>query len=343
MNKAVSFSESTPFAQLVEEANSGIFFFHNHHHIGSYQILAQSMTGFKQAGVAHLYLEIAKEAFSEILQMHSKRQEPIFMDKIIQHFKDETAQTGLRQLIEAAHQAGIRVLAVDSDKNIYTGENLAGDSKESQRIIMKRLQNNTDIVKNILANRRLLTSHEKFIGLFGGNHIDICKGKLSDVTKVLVHSHPLTDSQYQHCLPDHLSSADERTNLHLKKFDIISLVKEDLEKDELDLSSPLNEENKNLNYLNRLLSSLSLPSAHAYKRKKSGKIDGVIFVSEENYPTVWQKMVEEMDPFPKRFEHDAASCRIIISDIGQEEFFRKVVLSLVQIAKVQIAKQNTLQ
>lgn len=337
MSKIVPpFSTTTPLAEIVANAQPGVVFFHNHNHKGSFQILIESMEEFAKSGVKHFYLELSQDLFKNCLKNHFELRESSLesLNKALSNMSSPEQRENLSQLIKAAHRVGVQVLAVDCNSALVDGSRLANDAKAAQNVIKARLSGDTKMANVMKRHISTLSENQKYIGLFGGNHIAICNSKNLNALSVYLHSQAIEQSDCTHInySPSEIEGVDERTSKHIKQFDIWTMVPPELN-DELDLGKEVNS--VSLLYLNRLLEKLLLPLiCKAYSRKNSGKIDAIVEIDRDIASNVWGNVMDKMDPFAKRMESigDAERQRIIFENIDQEETRQKLISSLRSLA-----------
>ena len=111
---------------------------------------------------------------------------------------------------------------------------------------------------------RQLAAGDKYIGLFGGNHFSV--GKMLQAFLVYFQANTL-DAGISHynVLPEQIMAGDPKSGEILKQFHIITFVPQSLE-DSVDLSQPA-ATSKNLDYFNRLLSTLFYRNAKLISTK----------------------------------------------------------------------------
>lgn len=326
-----NFKPDMPLADIVQQSGKGTLFFHGHGHLGSYQILERSMPDFKKAGVKHFYVEISEKLFMEALKQHFTSGSNL--DRAFSIFTNKEQASHLKALVIAAHKVGIEVLAVDPNEVLVPQSLLAGDPKAAEQIIKQRQAQDHKMVALMKTYMQQLKSGEKFIGLFGGNHISI--GHSFDACRVLMQARNLEQGQtHFHVLPEQISAGDPQSAAIIKQCHFMTFVPQSFD-DSLDLSQPV--ESKSLGYFNRLLAAHSLPECKAYRHKGSGKISAVVFIPTEKIDEIWPNIVKQMDPFVKRLDtsYDPAHTAIIFDDIDHDIVRQQIIASLVKITKMQ--------
>lgn len=333
---SLTFSENSSVAELVVASGQGLLFFQSHNHQGSYQLLTRSMKELHQSGVRHFYLELPNFLNQEF-KTHRKKNSTPFQTSLI-NLQDKLVQSEIKALVEAAHQAGIKIIAVDGNDNLNTGTQI-GKSEDSKKVLAKRLTNDNQIIKNIQYFVGKLSTQEKFSGLFGSNHSLVCQ-KLAIPSVLIVEHNQLPDfTSHINYLPESIMGANEQTNQHLKQFNVITLVPSNLDQDKIDFTQEVTTLS-NLKYLNQLLQSYELTSCRAYRHIASEKIDAVMefpLNEKESANRAWEKICAEMDPLPKFMVFESDAIRIVFKNLETTAVLRLIVAALVELKK----KTNT--
>lgn len=326
-----NFNPNMPLAEILQQASKGALFFHNHGHLGSYQILERAMPEFK--GVKHFYVEIPEKLFKDALKQHftnGSSLDQAFSCFTSSCFINQEQVSHLKDLIVAAHKVGIEVLAVDTNEVLIPDSLLAGDTKAAEQVIKQRLAQDQKVVALMKTYMQQLKSEDKYIGLFGGNHIGI--GKSFPACVVLFQARNLEPGRSLHHVRPEDIDADPKSAAIINQCHFMTFVPQNLD-DSLDLSQPV--EHKNLAELNRLLGTFSLPLCQAYRHKNSQKISAAVFIPMEQHHQIWGNIVKFMDPFVKRCDtsYDPDKALIIFDDIAQDSVRAKIVASLVHVTK----------
>ncbi len=329
---SLKFSENSSVAQLVGASERGVLFFHAHNHQGSYQLLTRSMKELHESGVRHFYLEVPK-FLNEVFEAHRKGNLKPF-EACLLNFQDELVRREIKALVEAAHRTGISIIAVDANENLNTGTKIGG-SEQAKKLIAKRLNNDEKMASVIQHFAGTLKPLEKFSGLFGGNHVAICHQKPGiPSVSIIEHNQLPPSATHMNYLSEAIQGSNEKTNQHLKQFNVIMLVPSKLDQDEIDFTEETVP--SSLKFLNQLLESYQLTGCKAYKHTKSEQIDAVMEFSlneKESAIKAWEKICIEMDPLPKFMAFESDAIRIIFKSLETTAVLRQLVAAVIELKK----------